>query len=169
MINENNEIVISTQDAVSVLNVIGKMGMKEDIFNAIKKYFELTYKKESKFNELRDLLIKKHGLDEYEAMSEVERESATKNILVKNKAFREDFEASNMTYNTEMSAIVIDLVYTFASKIPYAEKEVYQCLAKISGVTAEEISKQELDKTIELIMEIVGSKTFLGFSKLLNR
>ena len=55
MINENNEIVISTQDAVSVLNVIGKMGMKEDIFNAIKKYFELTYKKESKFNELRDL------------------------------------------------------------------------------------------------------------------
>lgn len=169
MINENNEIIITTEDAVNVLNVIGKMGMKDDIFNAMKKYFELTYKKESKFHELRDLLIKKHGLDEYEAMSEAERESSTKKILVDNKKFREDFETSNMTYNTEMSAMIVDLVYTFASKIPCAEKEVYKCLAKISGVTAEEISKQELDKTIELIMEIVGSKTFLGFSKLLNR
>ncbi|SCJ00095.1 Uncharacterised protein [uncultured Clostridium sp.] len=169
MINENNEIIITTSEAVEVLRVIDKLNMKKDLFEAIKKYFELNQAREDKLNKLRELIIDKVGLAEYEELSSTDKEITTKKVLIENTEFKDEFEKSMINYNVDLSTLAVDLTYTFASKIPNAEKEVYKCLAKISGKNVKEVEQQEFDKTVDLIMAIGKSKTFLGFSKLLNR
>lgn len=169
MINENNEIVIITSEAVEILRVVEKLNMKKDLFDAIKKYFELNQAREDKLNKLRELIIDKVGLEEYERLSSEDKEITTKKVLIENAEFKDEFEKSMFNYNIDLSTLAVDLTYTFASKIPGAEKEVYKCLAKISGKNVKEVEQQELDKTIDLIKAIAGSKTLLGFSKLLNR
>lgn len=166
---ENNEVKITTSEAMEVLRIVNKLGLKDDIYNAIETQITLDSRKESKFTELRRLIINEVGLEEYKNLSEDEKKEITEKIFIENKDFKEEFERVNIECNREMGKIGFDVMYDFMTRLPQAEKEVYKCLAKIYGKTAKEIELQELDETIEQIKMVGQSKTVMGLFKLAIR
>ena len=166
---ENNEVKITTNEAMEVLRIIKKLGLKEDISNAIETLTELNNRKESKFTELRRLIIKEVGLEEYNNLSEDEKKEITEKIFIENKDFKEEFERVNIECNREMSKLGANILYDFITALPNAEKEVYKCLSKIYGKKVSEIELQELDETIDQIKKIAQSKTVMGFFNLAIR
>lgn len=170
MINENNEIIITTAEGVQILNVINKLQMKEDLGDAIAKFTSIEASKTKVFTRLRELMIDKMGLEEYNSLiSDEERSKASEIVLEENREFKKEFNETMIKANMESTKLGMELTYTFASKIPNAEKIVYKCLAKIVGKTEKEIENQGLDETINIITAIAKSKTVLGFMQLLNK
>nr|DAY82958.1 MAG TPA: hypothetical protein [Caudoviricetes sp.] len=166
---ENNEVKITTSEAMEVLRIIKKLGLKEDISNAIEILTALNNRKESKFTELRRLIIKEVGLEEYKNLTEDEKKEMTEKIFIENEDFKEEFEKVNIECNREMSKLGTNILYDFITALPNSEKEVYKCLAKIYGKTAKEIESQELDETIEQIKKIAQSKTVMVFFNLATK
>lgn len=163
---ENNEVKITTSEAMEVLRIVKKIGLKDDISNAIETLTTLNNKKEGKFTELRRLIIKEVGLEEYNNLSEEEKKEISEKIFIENEKFKEEFEKVNIEANREMNKIGVDIMYNFIVALPNAEKEVYKCLGEIYGKTAKEIKEQELDETIEQIKRIAQSPTIMGFFNL---
>ena len=89
---ENNEVKITTREGMDVLRIVNKLGLKEDISNAIETYITLNNRKESKFTDLRRLIIKEVGLEEYNNLSEDKKKEITEKIFIENKDFKEEFE-----------------------------------------------------------------------------
>lgn len=163
---ENNEVKITTGEGMEVLRIVSKLGLKEDISNAIETYITLNNRKESKFTDLRRLIINEVSLEEYNNLSEDEKKEITEKIFIENKDFKEEFEKVNIECNREIGKIGVDIMYDFITRLPQAEKEVYKCLAKIYGKTSKEIESQQLDETIKQIKKVAQSKTVMGFFKL---
>ena len=161
---ENNEVKITTSEAMEVLRIIKKLGLKEDISNAIEILTALNNRKESKFTELRRLIIKEVGLEEYKNLTEDEMKEMTEKIFIENEDFKEEFEKVNIEFK-----LGTNILYDFITALPNSEKEVYKCLAKIYGKTAKEIESQELDETIEQIKKIAQSKTVMVFFNLATK
>lgn len=169
MINENNELVITTAEGFEIIRILNKINMKNDISKAINQFAELNSKKENKLNELRELIINEIGYKEYENLSESDKEEATSKILTDHKEFKDEFEKSILEVNREMASLGMDLVYEFVIKIPEAEKEIYKALSKIFNKSLKEIETQELDITIEQIKQIAESKTVMAFFNLATK
>lgn len=169
MINENNELIITTPEAMEVIRIIKKINMKDDISNAISKFSDLNAKKENKLNELRELIIKNIGFETYESLSELEKEEASSQILNENAEFKIDLEKTALEVNRETTNLGMDLIYNFVMRIPDAEKEIYRCLSKIFNKPIKEVEIQELDITIEQIKQISQSKTLMSFFNLATR
>ena len=165
---ENNEVKITTSEAMEVLRIIKKLGLKEDISNAIETLMELNNRKESKFTELRRLIIKE-VLEEYNILSEDEKKEITEKIFIENEDFKEEFEKVNIECNREMSKLGTNILYDFITALPNAEKEVYKCLSKIYSKKVAEIESQELDETIKQIRKIAQSKTVMDFFNLATK
>lgn len=85
---ENNEVKITTREGMDVLRIVNKLGLKEDISNAIETYITLNNRKESKFTDLRRLIIKEVGLEEYNNLSEDKKKEITEKIFIENKDFK---------------------------------------------------------------------------------
>lgn len=169
MINENNELIITTPEAMEVIRIIKKINMKDDISNAISKFSDLNAKKENKLNELRELIIKNIGFETYESLSELEKEEASSQILNENAEFKIDLEKTALEVNRETTNLGMDLIYNFVMRIPDAEKEIYRCLSKIFNKPIKEVEIQELDITIEQIKQISQSKTLMSFFNLATK
>lgn len=169
MINENNELIITTPEAMEVIRIIKKINMKDDISNAISKFSDLNAKKENKLNELRELIIKNIGFETYESLSKLEKEEASSQILNENAEFKIDLEKTALEVNRETTNLGMDLIYNFVMRIPDAEKEIYRCLSKIFNKPIKEVEIQELDITIEQIKQISQSKTLMSFFNLATK
>lgn len=161
MINENNELIITTPEAMEVIRIIKKINMKDEIANAMSKFSDLNAKKENKLNDLRELIVKSIGYKNYETLNELEKEETTQQILNENIEFKLDFEKTVVHVNREIDGMGMELIYNFIMRIPDAEKEIYKCLAKIFNKSIKEIEIQELDITVEQIKQISQSKTLL--------
>lgn len=166
---ENNEVKITLGEGMEVLKIVNKLGLKDDIYNAIETSITLNNRKESKFTDLRRLIINEVGLEEYKNLSEGEKKEITEKIFIENKDFKEEFEKVNIECNRELAKVGFNVMYDLMTRLPQAEKEVYKCLAKIYGKTAKEIELQELDETIEQIKKIGQSKTVMGLFKSATR
>ena len=79
---ENNEVKITTSEAMEVLRIVKKLGLKDDISNAIETLTTLNNKKEGKFTELRRLIIKEVGLEEYNNLSDAYDVISTLFVLI---------------------------------------------------------------------------------------
>lgn len=169
MINENNELIITTPEAMEVIRIIKKINMKDEIANAMSKFSDLNAKKENKLNDLRELIIKNIGFETYESLSELEKEEASSQILNENAEFKIDLEKTALEVNRETTNLGMDLIYNFVMRIPDAEKEIYRCLSKIFNKPIKEVEIQELDITIEQIKQISQSKTLMSFFNLATR
>lgn len=163
---ENNEVKIITSEVMEVLRIIDKLGMKNNISEAIETSITLNNKKENKLVELRRLIINEVGLEEYNQLSEDKKKNITEKILFENKEFKEEFEKVNIECNKGLNKVGVDIIYDFVTRLPQAEKEVYKCLAKIYDKTPKEIEEQELGETIEQIKRIAQSPTVMGFFNL---
>lgn len=169
MINENNELIITTPEAMEVIRIIKKINMKDDISNAISKFSDLNAKKENKLNELRELIIKNIGFETYESLSELEKEEVTHQILNENIEFKSEFEKTMVQVNRDISGMGMELIYNFAMRIPDAEKEIYKALAKIFNKPIKYFETQEFDVAVEQIKQISQSKTLLKLFSLATK
>ncbi|WP_040194293.1 hypothetical protein [Clostridium culturomicium] len=169
MINENNELIITTPEAMEVIRIIKKINMKDDISNAISKFSDLNAKKENKLNELRELIIKNIGFETYESLSELEKEGVTHQILNENIEFKSEFEKTMVQVNRDISGMGMELIYNFAMRIPDAEKEIYKALAKIFNKPIKYFETQEFDVAVEQIKQISQSKTLLKLFSLATK
>ena len=79
---ENNEVKITLGEGMEVLKIVNKLGLKDDIYNAIETYITLNNRKESKFTDLRRLIINEVGLEEYKNLSEYEKKEITEKIFI---------------------------------------------------------------------------------------
>ena len=93
---ENNEVKITLGEGMEVLKIVNKLGLKDDIYNAIETSITLNNRKESKFTDLRRLIINEVGLEEYKNLSEDEKKEITEKIFIENKDFKEEFEKVNI-------------------------------------------------------------------------
>ena len=169
MINENNELIITTPEAMEVIRIIKKINMKDAISNTIKQFSDLNAKKDNKLTELRELIIKDIGFEVYEALTETDKEETTQQILNKNPQFKIDFERIMVEVNREITRLGMELIYDFIMRIPDAEKEIYKCLSKIFNKPLKEVENQEIDITIEQIKKISQSKTLMSFFNLATK
>lgn len=161
MINENNELIITTPEAMDAIRIISKINMINEISCAINRFSDLNAKKENKLNELRELIIKDIGFQAYETLNELEKDKVTQQILTQNDDFRILLEKTMIETDREMQSLYINLMYEFIVRIPNAENEIYRCLSKIFNKPIKEFETQELDITVEQIKQISKSKTLL--------
>lgn len=157
MINENNEVKISTDEGFEIIKVITKMGMKQTIVDAMKNIMKLEERKNKETIKLRTEMIKKVGNDRYRELTEEEK------VLLSDEVLAEENNkiGENLTnVNSETAALYLDLIFEFVSKIPNAKKELYKTLSEIFEKDVKEIEKQAVEETIEMLKQIANSSTF---------
>lgn len=166
MINENNELIITTSEAFEVIRIINKLNMKDSLMKAIESFTRLQQQREQEFRKLQELMIKEiGGREEYLNLSEEDKTAISNKVLVENSNIQECV----VEIDANQSKIGMDILYDFIIKIPMAEKEVYKCLAKIFNEPVKEVEVQPLDKTIDMIKKIATSETLMGFFKLATK
>ncbi len=162
MINENKELIITTSEAFDVIRIINKLNMKDSLMKAIESFTRLQQQREQEFRKLQELMIKEIGSrEEYLNLSEEDKTAISNKMLVENSNIQECV----VEIDANQSKIGMDILYDFIIKIPMAEKEVYKCLSKIFNKPIKEVETQELDKTIEMIKEVVKCKSIISFFK----
>lgn len=165
MIKDNNELIITTAEAFDVIKIVNKLNLKDEIFKAIEMFTSMNAKKDNKSEELRKLIIDKIGYEEYISLLDQDKVKVTEEVINENIQFKNEMIELNNKVNSELVKVGMDLLYSFITKMPLAEKEVYKCLAKIYGKKEKEIETQELDILVEQIKGIAQSKTVQGFFK----
>lgn len=166
MINENNELIITTSEAFEVIRIINKLNMKDSLVKAMVELTRLQQQREQEFRKLQELMIKEiGGREEYLNLSEEDKTAISNKVLVENSNIQECV----VEIDANQSKTGMDILYDFIIKIPMAEKEVYKCLAKIFNKPVKEVEVQTLDKTIDMIKKIATSETLMGFFKLATK
>ncbi|WP_099327858.1 hypothetical protein [Clostridium paraputrificum] len=159
-------VIIKTCQALDVLRIVNKLGIKDTLIELISKVNTLNTKRENEFRRLRDKLIEKCGGSEaYSNLTEEEKKEISQKSLEENN----DIQENILNIDNEIVRETASLVYDFATRIPQAEKEVYTCLSKIFNKDIKEIESQEFTETIEMIKTIIKSESVQVFFKLAPR
>lgn len=162
MINENKELIITTTEAMMVLRVINKLNMKNELVKVIGEFTKIQQQSEQQYRKLRELILEDcGGKDEYINLSDDDKEIVSNKILLKDNGIQEKL----VELEEKQNSLGTDILYEFISKLPSAEKEVYKALATIFNKSVKEIEVQELDKTVDMIKEIVKCKSIISFFK----
>lgn len=162
MINENNELIINTSEAMMVLRVINKLSMKDSIVKVIGEFTKIQQETEQKYRKLRELIINEcGGNEEYSILTDEDKESVSNKILLQDNGI----QLKLVELEEKQNKIGADILYDFISKLPMAEKEVYKAIATIFNKSVKEVETQELNNTINMIKEIVKCKSLLSFFK----
>lgn len=158
MINEDKQVVITTNEGFEIIRIITKMGMKNTLIEMIAKNMKLDAVKNSETIKIRDEIIKRvGGKDHYNDLSEEEKNYLTQEILSdKSNKISETL----LDVNTQLSTLYLDIAFEFVSKIPTAEKEFYKTLAKIFNKEVKEVEKQSIEETMDMLKQIANSSTF---------
>lgn len=163
MINENNELTINTAEGFELIRIIKKINMKESIKETLKYIVDANVKNQNLLSELRESLIKELGRDIYNNLAEKEKEEEVNKYLDTHADLKEKMSKLQQELQVATGEKMVDLIYTFVENIPLAETEVNKALAKIFNKKVKEIETQQLDKTIDMITEIVKCETFKSF------
>ncbi len=162
MINENNELIITTSEAFEVIRIINKLNMKDSLVSSMVEFTRLEQQSQQEYRKVSEIMIKEIGSrEEYLNLSEEDKTAISNKVLAENNNIQESLVKINET----QTKTGMDILYDFISKIPMAEKEVYKCLSKIFNKPIKEVETQELDKTIEMIKEVVKCKSIISFFK----
>lgn len=165
MINENNELIINTSEGFELTRIIKKINMKETIKETLKYVMDANIKNQNLLEELRESLIKELGTDVYNNLDEIEKKDKVDKYLNNHTDFKKRMTDAQRDLQVATGEKVMDLIYTFVENIPLAEKEVNKALSNIFNKKINDIEKQGLDETVEMIMKIVQCETFKSFFK----
>ncbi|WP_195954414.1 hypothetical protein [Clostridium tertium] len=157
MINENNELIITTAEGFEIIRIINKMGMKDNLISLIDVSTNNAQRNQNETLKLQSLIIEKvGGKENYLNLSDEEKAQISDEVLIDHEEIRSnliDIKSSTMKLGA-------DLLFDFISKMPLAEKEINRTIAKIFNKQVKEIENQSLEETISMLKKIVKSKTF---------
>lgn len=171
---ENLEVNINTKQTFEVINVINKLGLKEQVkdamfgtveMNSVKKTLLI---KEEKYKALiMDLIETKMDYEEYEKLEQDEKNKILNEVLT-NDAIKMGNELNQIINELNELAKIggFDLFYTAIFERLYGNQEVvFKALANIYSVKAKEIEKQDPDVTFLMVKKIWECKQLKNLMK----
>lgn len=152
-----DKVIIKSTDAFTLINVLKKMGIKDDISNTIKASMQIENRKASIFREIyvRENLTTDESLNNTDSLQLLDK--------------HEDLKEKLLKCNEEYSEIFLNLIFTVVENITKAEKEVYTCIAKIYFMKESEVKELEIGELIEKIIGIAKSESFMRFFTLIAK
>lgn len=141
---------ITTKQAISLLRLINKMGIKDTLISFFKESSRFEKEKQNVMVELFDTLEDK-TVDITEEL--------TTQLFIKNpticKKYKEVEEKEQILGLTILTDIIL--------AIPNAEKDFYKCVSEIFNITVKEAEERDVAETIQSIMDIFKSQQFMVF------
>lgn len=156
-------MIITTEQGFQLVRVIKKLGIKDELVNSMREFTGLNTKKENCMFELSTIIRKENP--NYKELTEEEKRELSIQTLNNNL----DLAKRISDINAELNELGGNLLFSVIENIPLAEKEIYKTLGDIYFKSPEDIKKQDLDRTIEMIKEVATSKTFMYFFKLATK
>lgn len=141
---------ITTKQAISLLRLINKMGIKDTLISFFKESARFEKEKQNIMVELFDTLEDKAVDITEELTAQLFIENPT--IYKKYKDVEEKEQMSGLT-------ILTDIILA----VPNAEKDFYKCVSEIFNITVKEAEEKDIVETIKGIMDIFKSQQFMGF------
>lgn len=141
---------ITTKQAISLLRLINKMGIKDTLISFFKESARFEKEKQNIMVELFDTLEDKAVNITEELTTQLFIENPT--IYIKYKDVEEKEQMSGLT-------ILTDIILA----VPNAEKDFYKCVSEIFNITVKEAEEKDIVETIKGIMDIFKSQQFMGF------
>lgn len=84
-------------------------------------------------------------------------------VLDKLKGFFRTAKGDKKEIDKAREEVGMDLIISIINGMDLVEQDVYEFLADIDNTTAKEIENQDLDKTINMLKEIIQSDVVKGF------
>lgn len=141
---------ITTKQAINLLRLINKMGIKDTLISFFKESAIFEKEKQNIMVELFDTLEDKAVNITEELTTQLFIENPT--IYKKYKDLEEKEQMLGLTILTEIILTV-----------PNAEKDFYKCVSEIFNITVKEAEEKDVVETITGIMDIFKSQQFMGF------
>lgn len=141
---------ITTKQAISLLRLINKMGIKDTLISFFKESAIFEKEKQNIMVELFDTLEDKAVDITEELTTQLFIENPT--IYKKYKDLEEKEQMLGLT-------ILTDIILA----VPNAEKDFYKCVSEIFNITVKEAEEKDVVETIIGIMDIFKSQQFMGF------
>lgn len=156
-------MIITTEQGFQLVRVIKKLGIKDELVNAMKEFTTLNKEKENTLFKLSGIM--RNDYSNYDEMNDLEKEKASIETLNKNS----DLAKKLSDIEGSINEIGTNLLFTVIENIPLAEKEIYKVLGDIFNKDVKDIKDQDLEDTINMIKEVATSKTFMYFFKLATK
>lgn len=141
---------ITTKQAINLLRLINKMGIKDTLISFFKESAIFEKEKQNIMVELFDTLEDKAVVITEELTTQLFIENPT--IYKKYKDLEEKEQMLGLT-------ILTDIILA----VPNAEKDFYKCVSEIFNITVKEAEEKDVVETIIGIMDIFKSQQFMGF------
>lgn len=141
---------ITTKQAINLLRLINKMGIKDTLISFFKESAIFEKEKQNIMVELFDTLEDKAVDITEELTTQLFIENPT--IYKKYKDLEEKEKMLGLT-------ILTDIILA----VPNAEKDFYKCVSEIFNITVKEAEEKDVVETIIGIMDIFKSQQFMGF------
>lgn len=141
---------ITTKQAINLLRLINKMGIKDTLISFFKESAIFEKEKQNIMVELFDTLEDKAVDITEELTTQLFIENPT--IYKKYKDLEEKEQMLGLT-------ILTDIILA----VPNAEKDFYKCVSEIFNITVKEAEEKDVVETIIGIMDIFKSQQFMGF------
>lgn len=141
---------ITTKQAISLLRLINKMGIKDNLLSFFRDSAKFENEKQSTMVELYDKLEDK----EIDITNEV-----TTQLFINNPDIYKRYKDIEENEQVTGLSIVTDVILA----IPNAEKDFYKCVSEIFNITVKEAEEKDVVDVVKGIMAIFSSQQFMGF------
>lgn len=148
---------ITTKQAFSLLSLINKMNLKNGLLKLIKSMQRLEQEKQF-------VLSKLYSMTDLDEGEEVTNELVVK-LFTENKDLHEEYKQCEEEEQENSLEFILDVI----TALPQAEKEFYKTMANIFNKTIKEVEEEDLTITVQNVMDIFKSPTFMGFFKSMNK
>ena len=137
---------ITTQDSFLIIKILNKTGLKKDLMDFIKSTKALDKKKKDKYAKLQEVVLEDYP--NYYSLGEEEKLKINEEMLSKHNDIQGEIEG----VEEEKQEVLMNLLFSILEKVEVAEEDFYKLIAKIKGITTDEV--KELD-----VVELFGTLT----------
>lgn len=85
--------------------------------------------------------------------------------IIRQAGIKEKIRNIGFTKDTSESEIIVSLIFEAVTSIPEAEKEIFEFLADIAGVSVKELQNDEFDLLLKIIDHLKTQENFINFLK----
>ncbi|WP_160678761.1 hypothetical protein [Clostridium sp. C8-1-8] len=146
---------IDLKQGMSLLKVVNKMGIKQDIISKLREISKVEINSKKAYSELLNFVV--------------EGEEVTNELT--EKLLNEHLDIAEKLQNAreDQVSIVLELVFTILEKIPSAETEFYKALSTIYELKENEVKALDLGDVAEKLKEIIFSESFIKLFTLVQK
>ena len=85
--------------------------------------------------------------------------------IIRKAGIKEKIRQIGFTDETSENEMIVSLIFEAVTSIPEAEKEIFEFLADIAGVSVKELQNDEFDLLLKIINHLKGQEKFIDFLK----